>query len=201
MGLHRSPPHDSIAKATTRDIFPFVSGISIYIYIFYYICCCCVLPFLFIRYYYGSKVTFLHLQPSDSHQSISIQPVAVGRIHTHSLTTNEKEGRLSIMTSETNDDDVPVLNNNNDDADDDDEAKEEVTDLSSRYVHDTPFDLLYLYVMGDTPWFPTHTFTSHTPHYLNTHTHFTSLPQHSLPTSIIHHTATFVRNTKRRPKL
>ena len=39
------------------------------------------------------------------------------------------------MTSETNDDDVPVLNNNNDDADDDDEAKEEVTDLSSRYVH------------------------------------------------------------------
>ena len=91
------------------------------------------------------------------------------------------------MTSETNDDDVPVLNNNNnDDADADDEAKEEVTDLSSRYVHDTPFDLLYLYVMGDTPWFPTHTFTSHTPHYLNTHTHFTSLPQHSLPPTHSH---------------
>ena len=40
------------------------------------------------------------------------------------------------MTSETNDDeDVPVLNNNDDADADDDDAKEEVTDLSSRYVH------------------------------------------------------------------
>ena len=117
--------HETFFHSSLVYLFIYYTTFVVAVVVCYHSCSFAIITVVNLRTY---------LQPSDSHQSISIQPVAVGRIHTHSLTTNEKEGRLSIMTSETNDDDVPVLNNNNNDADDD-EAKEEVTDLSSRYVH------------------------------------------------------------------